>query len=164
MTTHWLTEDERTAWIRFAAVLELLPGALDAQLGRDEGLTHFDYFALAMLSEAPDRTLRMTTLAGLTNATLPRLSRVMNRLENAGHVERRPCPSDRRATNVVLTQAGLAKVIQAAPGHVDTVRTTVLDALTPDQVAELATICAQLLTRLDPDGKMFARSRSKSVG
>lgn len=164
MTTQWLTEDEQTAWIRFAAVLELLPGVLDAQLGRDEGLTHFDYFALAMLSEAPGRTLRMTTLARRTNATLPRLSRVMNRLEGSGYVERRPCPDDGRATDVVLTEAGLAKVVRAAPGHVETVRTTVLGALTPDQVAELSTICVQLLTRLDPEGKMFARSRAKSAG
>src|SRR6478736_3727412 len=99
----WLTPAQQSDWIRFAAVLELLPAALDAQLNRDEGLTHFDYFALAMLSESPDRTLRMTALAARTNATLPRLSRVVSRLEALGLVERNPCPQDRRATNVTLT-------------------------------------------------------------
>ena len=48
------TDEERVAWVRLAAVLELLPGVLDTQLRRDADLTHFEYFVLAMLSEAPD--------------------------------------------------------------------------------------------------------------
>ena len=156
MTTRWLSTEEQVAWIRFAAVLELLPGVLDSQLVRDEGLTHFDYFALAMLSEAPDRRLRMTTLAGRTSATLPRLSRVLNRLEQQGLVERQPCAEDRRSTNVVLTEGGWAKLVQAAPGHVTNVRTNVLDALSAGQVEQLSTISAQILSKLDPDGKMFS--------
>jgi DNA-binding MarR family transcriptional regulator len=156
--THWLTPDERSAWLRFAAVLQLLPAALDTQLTRDEDLTHFDYFSLAMLSEASSRTLRMTALANRTNATLPRLSRVMSRLESLGFVVRRPCPTDGRATNVTLTDAGWDKVVQAAPGHVETVRATVFDPLTQDQVRQLEDICARLLQRLDPDGRMFATS------
>ena len=72
-----LTADERRAWVRFAAVVELLPGVLDTQLTRDENLTHFDYFTPAMLSEAPARTLRMTTLAAQTNSTLPAIARCM---------------------------------------------------------------------------------------
>ena len=63
-----------------------------------------------MLSEAPERTLRMTALARRTNATLPRLSHVVRRLEDRGLVERFPCPEDGRATNARLTDAGWAKV------------------------------------------------------
>jgi len=154
----WLTPVERAAWLRFGAVLELLPGVLDSQLQRDEGLTHFDYFTLAMLSEAPNRLLRMSELAERTNATLPRLSRVVSRLENRGYIRRIPCPSDGRATNAVLTDAGWEKVVHAAPGHVTTVREAVFDPLTPDQVAQLAEICDRLLARLDPEGRMFARA------
>jgi len=154
----WLDADQRAAWVRFAAVLELLPAALDAQLSRDEGLTHFDYFALAMLSEAPERTLRMTALAARTNATLPRLSRVVSRLEQLGFVERRPCPQDRRATNASLTPAGWDKVVQAAPGHVATVREYVVDALTPPQLRQLGAISNRMLEKLDPDGRIFART------
>lgn len=55
----WLTSDELAAWTRLVAVVELLPGVLDSQLQRDAELTHFEYFTLAMLSEAEDRTLRM---------------------------------------------------------------------------------------------------------
>jgi len=152
----WLSAAEREAWVRFAAVLELLPGVLDAQLIRDEKLTHFEYFTLAMLSEAPERTLRMTALAARTNATLPRLSRVVSRLEARGYVLRKPCPEDGRATNATLTDAGWEEVVRAAPGHVATVRAYVIDALSPDQVAQLSEICRRLLVKLDPAGRVFA--------
>ncbi len=152
--TTWLNEEELATWVRLAAVLELLPGVLDSQLRRDAELTHFDYFALAMLSEAPQRTLRMTSLAAQTNATLPRLSHVIRRLEDRGLVERFPCPDDARATNVRLTPAGRDKVLCAAPGHVANVRQHVIDALTPEQVRQLAAIADAILARLDPDGAM----------
>src|SRR5690242_11862007 len=97
--TRWLDDEQMAAWVRLVAVLELLPGVIDGQLRRDAQLTHFDYYVLAMLSEAPERTLRMTTLAQRTNATLPRLSHVVQRLEERGLMERFPCPQDRRATN-----------------------------------------------------------------
>jgi DNA-binding MarR family transcriptional regulator len=154
--TPWLDRRQLRAWIRLAAVLELLPGVLDAQLRRDTGLTHFDYYVLAMLSEAPDRTLRMTELARQTNATLPRLSHVVSRLEDRGLVERFPCPADRRATNARLTGPGWEKVREAAPGHVATVRQHVVDPLTDEQVDQLAAIGDALLARLDPSGTMAA--------
>lgn len=154
--TRWLDHDERIAWVRLASVLELLPAALDAQLNADAELTHFEYFCLAMLSEVPDRTMRMSALAARTNATLPRLSRVITQLEKRGLVERNPCREDRRAINVAMTPAGWDKIVDAAPGHVAAVRRYVIDALTPQQVDQLADIAAAMLTRLDPDGRMAA--------
>jgi len=154
--TRWLDEDELAAWVRLVAVVELLPGVLDAQLRRDSDLAHFEYFVLAMLSEAPDRTLRMTALAQRTNATLPRLSHVVRRLEDRQLVERSPCPEDRRATNARLTDRGWEAIAAAAPGHVDNVRRHVIDALTPEQVRQLHDIAGALLERLDPDRLMTA--------
>ncbi|MFM6848291.1 MAG: MarR family winged helix-turn-helix transcriptional regulator [Terrabacter sp.] len=154
--TKWLSEDERAAWLRLVAIAELLPGVLDSELRADAGLSHFEYFVLAMLSESPERTLRMTTLAQRTNATLPRLSHVVRRLEDRGLVERRPCPEDGRATNAVLTPAGWEAVVAAAPGHVDTVRRRVVDRLTPAQVDQLRAIGDALLAGLDPDGRLSA--------
>ncbi|NJC21574.1 DNA-binding MarR family transcriptional regulator [Arthrobacter pigmenti] len=162
--TKWLTEVERTAWLRTAAVLELLPGALDAQLARDEDLTHFEYFVLASLSEAPGRTVRITALASLTNATLPRLSRVLTGLEKKALVERSACSADRRAKNVTLTETGWAKVVQSAPGHVENVRGLVFDQLTSEQVEQLSAIAADLLKRLDPEGRMFASTGENAQG
>ena len=154
MDTQWLEEEQLDAWVKLIAVVELLPGVLDSQLRRDAGLTHFEYFVLAMLSEAPDRTLRMTGLAQRTNATLPRLSHVVRRLEDRDLVVRSPCPDDGRATNARLTDAGWAEVVSAAPGHVANVRRHVIDALTPEQVSQLGEIADALLERLDPKGLM----------
>jgi len=157
MDTRWLDEQQLDAWVKLVAVVELLPGVLDSQLRRDAGLTHFEYFVLAMLSEAPDRTLRMTALAQRTNATLPRLSHVVRRLEDRGLVERFPCADDGRATNARLTDAGWADVVAAAPGHVANVRRHVIDALSPAQVGQLDDILATLLEQLDPAGHMTTR-------
>jgi len=150
----WLTREELAAWVRLAAVLELLPGVLDSQLRREADLTHFEYYVLAMLSEAPRRTLQMTALAARTNATLPRLSHVVRRMEDRDLLERYPCPEDGRATNVRLTSAGWRKIKAAAPGHVANVREHVIDALTPEQVAQLGAIAEAILERLDPTGAM----------
>ncbi|MCC2592632.1 MarR family transcriptional regulator [Tessaracoccus sp. OS52] len=159
MSTKWLDNDERAAWVRLAALVELLPGVLDTQLRRDADLTHFEYFSLAMLSEAPERTLRMTALAGRVNATLSRLSHVVSRLEDRGLVRRFPCPGDRRATNAQLTEAGWDKVVESAPGHVTNVRENVIDALTPQQVQQLHQIADQILDRIDPEGLMRPAER-----
>lgn len=146
--TEWLDDAQQSAWRKLIEVVELLPGTLDAQLRRDADLSHFEYLTLAMLSEAPERTLRMTALAELTHATLPRLSHVVSRLEQRGFVERSACPEDRRATNAALTRAGWEKVVGTAPGHVDTVRGTVFDPLDGEDVADLDRIMARILERL----------------
>jgi DNA-binding MarR family transcriptional regulator len=150
----WLSDDELRAWIRLVSVCELLPAALDSQLRRDAGLTHYEYFVLARLSDAPDQTLRMSTLAARTNATLPRLSHVVARLEQQGMVERAPCPEDARATNARLTAQGRDKVAQAAPGHVEIVRRQAVDALSPQQVQQLSDIAEAILRRLDPEDRL----------
>lgn len=149
----WLSPDQLHAWTRIVAVLELLPAALDAQLRRDENLTHFDYYVLAMLSEAPDHIIRMTDLASHTNATLPRLSHVIKRLEGSGLVERVACAEDRRATNAHLTPVGMDALAAAAPGHVGFVRDAVVDRLSPGQLDAFAEIADLLLAGLDPEGR-----------
>jgi len=163
MATRWLTDDERVAWVRLAAVVELLPNVLDSQLRRDADLSHFEYFVLAMLSEEPERTLRMTSLASRTSATLPRLSHVVRRLEDRGLVRRFPCPEDGRATNAQLTEAGWQKVRDSAPGHVAHVRSQVIDALDADQVRQLTDITEAILGRIDPDGVVMAPQRNRTA-
>jgi DNA-binding MarR family transcriptional regulator len=156
----WLDDDELTAWIRLVGVVELLPGVLDTQLRRDAGLSHFEYYVLAMLSESAQQTLRMTALAARTNATLPRLSHVVRRLEERGLIERSACPQDARATNARLTDTGWRKLQDTAPGHVATVRQHVIDALTPEQIEQLSAIAGAILQRLDPDGALGAQTGS----
>ncbi|MBF4635028.1 MarR family transcriptional regulator [Agreia pratensis] len=147
----WLNDEQQRAWVRFISVVERLPGVLDTQLQHDADLTHFDYLTLAMLSEAPDRTLRMTELALVTNATLPRLSHVVSRLEKRGFIERSPSTDDRRATNARLTDAGWEKVGATAPGHVGTVRDYVIDPLDAQDVEDLHRVMGKILAKLDPE-------------
>jgi DNA-binding MarR family transcriptional regulator len=150
----WLTSDQLHAWLRLVGVVQLLPGTLDTQLQRDADLTHFEYFLMAMLSEAPEHSLRMSALAAHVNATLPRLSHVVARLESRGYVERLPCPDDRRASLAHLTETGWQKVVATAPGHVATVRQHVIDVLSDEQVRQLGEISEAVLRSLDPTNRL----------
>lgn len=148
--TRWLTPEQRLAWLDMVRVLTVLPAALDAQLERDSGLSFFEYHVLSMLSEVPDRTLRMSRLAQLTSASLSRLSNVARRLETRGLLRRERDPDDGRATRATLTDAGMAAVVSAAPGHVTAVRDLVIDALGPAALDQIRTAHQRILTRLDP--------------
>ncbi|HEY2058623.1 MAG TPA: MarR family transcriptional regulator [Amycolatopsis sp.] len=147
----WLDAEEEQSWIALASTLIRLPAALDAQLRRDAGISHFEYQALAMLSQAPDGTLRMRVLAAQTEGSLPRLSQVVARLEQRGWVHRTPDPDDGRATLATLTDEGRAKVAEAAPGHVEEVRRLVLDPLTRTQSRQLREIGGRIMRAIDPD-------------
>jgi DNA-binding MarR family transcriptional regulator len=147
----WLDAEERQAWLALASTLNRLPAALDAQLRRDAGISHFEYQVLALLSEAPGRTLRMSALATLAEGSLPRLSQVVARLEQPGWVRRTPDPADGRYTLATLTDQGLAKVTEAAPGHVQEVRRLVFDPLSKTQSRQLREISRRIMRAIDPD-------------
>jgi DNA-binding MarR family transcriptional regulator len=145
-------EDLET-WAAVATVLEWLPAALDTQLQRDSDLTHFEYGVLYALHDAPDRTLRMSVLAGYANSTLSRLSRAASRLERRGWVRRAPDPGDGRYTLAVLTDEGSQRVAQAGPGHTQTVHRLVLDPLTSAQRQQLRSISRRILRAIrDEEG------------
>lgn len=149
--SRWLTDDEQRAWRALAGVALRLPTALDAQLARDSGLTHFAYWVLAMLSEAEDRTLPMSELARHSNSSQSRLSHAVSRLERSGWVVRRPHPANGRVTLASLTDEGLEVVRQAAPAHAAEVVRLVMDELDPEQVRVVQEVCERILTRLDGD-------------
>jgi DNA-binding MarR family transcriptional regulator len=149
----WLDAEERQAWLALASALNRLPVALDAQLRRDAGISHFEYQVLVLLSEAPGRTLRMSALATLAEGSLPRLSQVVTRLEQRGWVRRTPDPADGRYTLATLTDQGLAKVTEAAPGHVQEVRRLVFDPLTKTQSRQLREISRRIMRAIDPDNR-----------
>jgi DNA-binding MarR family transcriptional regulator len=146
----WLDPEEQQAWRALASALVRLPAALDAQLHRDAGISHFEYQVLALLSEAPGRTLRMSALATQAGGSLPRLSQVVARLEQRGWVRRTPDPADGRYTLAILTDQGRAKVTAAAPGHVQEVRRLVFDPLTKVQSRQLREISRRITRAIDP--------------
>ena len=150
-TTRWLDADERATWLTLSRMIVKLPSALDAQLERDADLNYFEYIVMAMLSEQETRTLRMSQLAALTNASLSRLSHVAKRLESRGFLRREPDPDDGRYTRAVLSEAGFDKVVRSASGHVTAVRELVFDALTPTEQRRLRESIGAILARVDPD-------------
>lgn len=147
----WLNDEERQTWLALVGLMIRLPSALDTQLQRDAGLSHFEYQVLAGLSERPERTLRMSDLALLANGSLSRMSHVVNRLEKRGWVHRTPDPADGRYTLATLTDEGWQKVVETAPGHVAAVRTLVFDPLTKLQTRQLRDIGMRVLRSIDPD-------------
>src|SRR3954462_14976075 len=121
----WLDEEQQRTWRAWLTVSELLPRTLDAQLQRDAGLSHAAYVVLAMLSESPSRSRRMSDLARRANQSQSRLSHTVARLEDRGWVRRERAVDDGRGNLAVLTDEGWDVVRSVAPGHVDAVRDAV---------------------------------------
>ena len=159
--TRWLDDDEQQTWRAFLTAQRLLFDRLERQLQRDAGLPHAYYEILVRLSEAPDRTLRMSQLADSSLSSRSRLSHAVARLEAAGWVRRRACAEDRRGAFAELTPEGLAKLEEAAPGHVEAVRADLFDALDRDQQRVLREISDALVAHLS-DTRGLARGERRS--
>jgi DNA-binding MarR family transcriptional regulator len=145
----WLTTEELESWLSVVRLMVWLPWSIDQQLQRDSNLAIVEYQVLAMLSESPERTRRMSSLAEVTNASLSRLSRVVTRLEDRGLVRREPDPTDGRFTNAILTEVGFQTLAAAAPGHVAHVRSLVIDVLSPEQLRRLGRDAERIMSRID---------------
>ncbi|MBT2501766.1 MarR family winged helix-turn-helix transcriptional regulator [Curtobacterium sp. ISL-83] len=144
-----LSPEHLEIWASVATLLERLPAALDAQLQRDSGLTHFEHGLLYALDRAPDRRLRMSTLAGYASSTLSRLSRAASRLEAKRLLRREPDPSDGRFTLAVLTPEGHAMVEEATPRHHALVDRLVFGALTEAQAHQLGVVSRRIGEAID---------------
>lgn len=144
--TRWLSLDEQRTWRAFLSATQVLFYALDQELQRDAGMPHTYYEILVRLSEAPERTLRMSQLADRASYSRSRLSHAVSRLESLGWVRRCQFPDDRRGQVAQLTDEGFAALAAAAPGHVEAVRRMLFDPLTPEQVEQLRAISEAVVT------------------
>lgn len=164
----WLDEDEKRTWIGWVFATRLFWEEVERDLQHEADMPFGYYDILVMLSETPGRAMRMSDLADSTQSSRSRLSHAVNRLEQLGWVRREACPEDRRGQLAVLTDAGFAALVAAAPHHVESVRTHLFDVLTPRQQAQLGEITETLLEHLLPlvaargDGRPehFARARA----
>jgi DNA-binding MarR family transcriptional regulator len=147
----WLDDGQQRTWRAWLTLAELLPRALDAQLQRDAGISHAAYIVLAMLSEAPNRSRRMTDLARRANQSQSRLSHTVARLEERGWVRRERSAEDGRGALAVLTEAGWDVVRAVAPGHVDAVREAMFGPLSDEQARVLGEALQVIVEGLDPD-------------
>lgn len=165
----WLTSRQDRVWRLLAGVLALVPDQIEGQLQRDAGIGQFSYGVLVALSEAPGRVLRMSELARITRGSRSRLSHSVATLERQGWVRRERTDDDGRGNLAVLTDAGYAKIVAAAPGHVDVVRSLIFEALRDEQLDQLEAICAALLARIEekftlPSQPMSTRRAAQRAG
>jgi DNA-binding MarR family transcriptional regulator len=145
----WLTAAELDSWLSVVRLMTWLPWSIDQQLRRDSNLGMVEYQVLATLSSSPERTMRMSSLAEVTNASLSRLSHLVKRLEGRGLVRREPDPADGRFTNAILTGKGFQTLASAAPGHVALVRSLVIDVLSPEQLRRMGQAAKRIMARID---------------
>lgn len=146
--TEWLNPTERRAWRTLVALTTRLPAAMDTQLQREAGMTHFEYFLMALLSEEPGHRLQLSELASRANASLSRLSHVVTKLERLGWA-RRDVVRGRRGAYAVLTDEGFEQVQKATPAYLEGVRGLVFDGIDDEQVEQLLTLGDALVAQLD---------------
>jgi len=152
VATRWLNEEEQRTWRAYLSAAQMLMTRLDHELQAASGITHPYYEILVRLSEAPGRALRMSELADSSLSSRSRVSHAVNRLEELGWVRRESCPEDKRGAFAVLTEEGFRVLAEAAPHHVEGVRTHLFDQLEPDQVAALRASCEAVVAHLSSLG------------
>jgi len=146
--TKWLSEDQQRAWRAWIAASNTLNHQLSADLQAQHDLTLADYEILVQLSEHPDQRMRMSDLADATLASRSRLSHQVDRLVKRGLVERQDCEIDKRGSFAVLTDRGWKATVAAAPDHVASVRTYLVDVLSPQQFEALGQACQKISERI----------------
>ena len=144
----WLDDAEQRMWRGYLDSNRLLMRSLDKQLQDDAGMSFADFEALVVVSEAPGRRIRMSQLADAMSATRSGVTRAVTRLVSEGWLIRVECPEDKRGAYAELTEAGLAKLRQAAPGHVGAVRRYLFDLLSPKDVASFGQAYDRIRTNL----------------
>jgi DNA-binding MarR family transcriptional regulator len=144
-TAQRLTEAELGAWRSFLRAHSQITRRLEAELVAEHELPLPSYDVLLQLAESPGRRLRMTELADRVLLSRSGLTRLVDRLEREGLVERAACPNDARGTHAVLTDAGLGRLRTAAPTHLRGVAEHVTSRLTPEEIDQLRHLMGKLM-------------------
>jgi DNA-binding MarR family transcriptional regulator len=147
----WLDAGEQLAWHEYLRASRLLEAALDHDL-QAHGLQLSEYEIISILSEQPDRRLRMSVIAELVVQSRSRLTHTAGRLENRGWVRREACTGDRRGVELVLTDSGYAEICRMAPTHVSSVRANLLDHLSREDLLALGRAMAAVSSGIQSTG------------
>ncbi|MEV1292266.1 MarR family transcriptional regulator [Pseudonocardia sp. NPDC049635] len=147
--TRWLDDREQAAWRGYLRMQARLQAELHRRLQAESGLSIADFDVLVALTDRPDERVRVLELASSLEWEKSRLSHHLARMQRRGLITREECDDDGRGNFVVLTDAGRSAIERAAPGHVESVRELVFDALTDEDVDALARISTAVGARLD---------------
>jgi DNA-binding MarR family transcriptional regulator len=140
-----LSDRELAAWRGLLAAHATLISRLDAELEREHGLPLTSYEVLLYLADAEGGRLRMGELADRLLLSRSGITRLVDRLERQGMIERERCENDGRGFNAVLTPAGRRKLDTARPAHLGGVRRHFLARIEPGELDSLAAIWGRLL-------------------
>jgi DNA-binding MarR family transcriptional regulator len=144
----WLSDREQRAWRGYRRMRTLLDLQLGRDLMRESRLSEADYDVLSGLSETEGHRLRLSELAAQMLWSKSRLSHHITRMRQRGLVRREECSDDGRGSMIVLTEAGWRAIVEAAPGHVESVRRHMIDVLTDDEIEALAALSRRVVERL----------------
>lgn len=120
----------------FAEAYTGLAGRFAAQF-EEHRLSPVEFEVLMRLARSPRNRLRMTDLAGQTSLSTSGVTRVVDRMDRGGLIRREACPSDRRSSYAVITEAGLTRLREIVPGHLELVQKWFIDQLSPDQLEQM---------------------------
>jgi len=147
-----LSEVERGAWVGFLRAHHVLVADLDDELRREHDLPLTSFDVLAQLDNAPDRQLRMSELADAVLLSRSGLTRLVERLESRGLIERRECSEDARGAFAVLTEEGEARLRDARGTHLAGVRERFLERFDEQELRRLGRLWDRLLAGANEDG------------
>lgn len=146
----WLSDGQQQIWRDYLAMASRLHTAMHRQLQQDCELSLSDYDVLVALSERGE--MRINELGELIGWEQSRLSHQLRRMRGRGLLEREGDGDDRRGATVMLTDAGLAALQTAAPGHVELVRSMVFDGMSEQEQKAFGAAIAAILERLPKPG------------
>lgn len=145
--TYELSSEELSAWVAFLSCHAKLMHTLDEELEAEHRLSLHDYDVLVQLVQAPGQRLRMCDLASAVLLSRSGLTRLVERLEQAGFCERVRCPKDARGTEAVITQRGLEKFNEASGTHLRGVKEYFLDRYSAEELAAITELCERVSGR-----------------
>ena len=146
--TVWLSEPQQRAWRAYINGSTLLFERLDRDLREQFDVSLPEYEILVRLSESPRRSMRMAVLASSVSHSRSRVTHTITRLERAGLVERRSCPTDGRGVIATLTSAGWDRLVAAAPVHVEGVRQHLVEVASAEDLAAIGRVFREVGERL----------------
>ena len=117
---------------------------LSASLVANHGLTINDYGCLLLLSRAGEEGMRRIDLANELRLSPSGITRLLDRLEDQGLVGKGACKEDARVSYAILTDAGLAKLKDAAPGHIEDIERQLADILDEDEMRTLTELLGRI--------------------
>jgi DNA-binding MarR family transcriptional regulator len=139
------------AWVRLLRGHAAATRAMSAELLADHGLTINDYEVLILLSRADGGRMRRVDLADELLLTASGVTRLLDRLERAGWVDRATCSSDRRVVYAALTDTGRAKLEEASASHLSAVRDYFERRYSQEELSHLAELLGRLPGAEDAD-------------